>query len=93
MNALTRSIAVASLLATSTSNAQINIESWTVDGGGGRSASARFVVQGTVGQADADPLQPSVSASGRYGVTGGFWAGTRSVGPLPPLVFRNGFEG
>jgi hypothetical protein len=62
---------------------------WTIDGGGGKASSGVFVIQGTIGQPDADPLQPSTG--GAYGVTGGYWA---VPGPGEPqdAVFADGFE-
>ena len=60
---------------------------WTVDGGGGRSASPvqAYHLEGTVGQPDAGRL-----ASTGYTLSGGFWAG----GPFfyriyLPLIVRN----
>ena len=62
----------------------------TLDGGGGRSSGGTFVVTGTVGQHDADPLQPSVG--GAFAVTGGFWTKSASS-PVGDDVFSDGFEG
>ena len=63
----------------------------TIDAGGARSSGSTFVVNGTIGQHDAEPLQPSVG--GPFAVTGGFW--TRVVASPPPgdEIFSNGFEG
>jgi len=45
--------------------------SWsTVDGGGGTAEGGAFVVQGTVGQADAGAM-----SGGAYELQGGFWNG------------------
>lgn len=44
---------------------------WTVDGGGGRSESANFSLEGTIGQAEAGAEMQSLS----YSLSGGFWAG------------------
>lgn len=66
------------------------ITRWSIDAGGGSSSSARFAVKGTLGQADADPLQPSVGSNGRFAVTGGFWASVSGI--QTPVIFRNGFE-
>lgn len=71
--------------------ADFGIASWTIDDGGGRSASQRFVIHGSIGQADADPLQPSVSADGKYSAVGGFWT-PPSDATISPHIFRNGFE-
>jgi hypothetical protein len=54
-----------------------SMEWWTVDGGGGRSAGGAYVLQGTIGQADAG--QPS--RGGPYELRGGFWPGLTVVGP------------
>ena len=58
----------------------------TVDGGGARSTGGSYVLTGTVGQADADPLQPS--EGGVYQLDGGWWGG---AGPVDEL-FRDSFE-
>ena len=55
----------------------------TIDGGGARSSSARYVVSGTIGQPDAHGL----IASPTYRAAGGFWA----VLPID-RVFADGFE-
>lgn len=55
--------------------------------GGGESSGGQFEITGTIGQPDADPLQPSTG--GTFAITGGFWP---AVGPLPNVIFRNGFE-
>lgn len=53
--------------------------SWsTIDGGGGRSSGGRYVLTGTIGQADA-----AYSAGGNYELLGGFWPG----GPLCMVSF------
>lgn len=56
----------------------------TVDGGGGRSSSARYVLTGTVGQPDAVPLL----RGSRYQLGGGFWTAVP-----PDGIFSDGFEG
>jgi len=70
-----------------------------VAGGGRHSSGGVFAVHGTIGQADADPLQPSTG--GTFAVTGGFWAGVGPTASGPPdpscdgnanCVFRDGFE-
>ena len=63
--------------------AQQQLTRWTVDGGGGRSADARWTLTGTIGQPDAVPLL----YGGRWRVGGGFWADPT------PMIFRDGFEG
>jgi hypothetical protein len=62
---------------------------WTVDGGGGRSTGGTYAIHGTIGQPDADPLQPS--AGGAFAITGGFWPGAPQV-DVPETVFADGFE-
>ncbi|MCB1633400.1 MAG: hypothetical protein KDI37_16385 [Xanthomonadales bacterium] len=58
--------------------------------GGGRSSGGVYTINGTIGQPDADPLQPS--SGGLFAITGGFW--TRSGPAVPPIdaLFANGFE-
>jgi hypothetical protein len=41
----------------------------SVDGGGDRSSGGAYVIDGTIGQADAGTL-----SGGRFTVTGGYWA-------------------
>jgi hypothetical protein len=50
---------------------------WTVDGGGGRSAGDDLSVTGTFGQPDAQGR----AAAGDFAVSGGFWSA-----PAPPLA-------
>ena len=66
------------------------IDSYTVDGGGGTSSGGIFEIQGTIGQPDADPLQPSTG--GVFEITGGFWPGLAPATPQPDALFANGFE-
>lgn len=65
-----------------TCGAQQALTRWTVDGGGGRSQSARYTLVGTIGQPDAVPLLEG----GEYRLGGGFWA------DVQPRIFRDGFE-
>ena len=58
--------------------------------GGGRSSGGGFTVTGTVGQHDADPLQPSVGSA--FAVTGGFWTKSAAA-PVGGDIFSDGFEG
>ncbi len=60
----------------------------TTDAGGGTSAGGNFSVSGTIGQVDADPLQPSSGAN--FEVVGGFWV--VSAAPAADPMFRDGFE-
>ena len=51
----------------------------------------RGLVQGSIGQFDAEPLQPS--SGGAFSVTGGFWAGLSSApAPAGTELFEDGFE-
>lgn len=59
----------------------------TLDGGGAHSQSARFAVEGTVGQPDAGSAQGS-----RFRVDGGFWPATGSDTPLADFIFQDSFE-
>jgi hypothetical protein len=61
-----------------------------IAGGGGTSSSGVFAITGTMGQADADPLQPSTG--GVFAITGGFWPGTIPPAPVGDTVFVDGFE-
>ncbi len=67
-----------------------SIDSNTIDGGGGGSSGGTYVLTGTIGQFDADPLQPS--SGGSYALTGGFWPGLAFSSAQPDLIFANGFE-
>lgn len=55
--------------------------------GGGTSSGGDFTIDGTIGQADADPLQPSTG--GDFAITGGFWF---TLAPAPNELFADGFE-
>lgn len=83
------------LLATALSPAEANenlrLDRGLVAAGGGSSEGGEFRVQGSVGQFDAEPLQPS--SGGAFSVTGGFWAGL-STAPAPTgaELFADGFE-
>lgn len=66
------------------------IDHYTIDGGGGTSSGGTFEIQGTIGQPDADPLQPSTG--GDFEITGGFWPGVAPATPQPDALFANGFE-
>ncbi len=63
---------------------------WTVDGGGGRWASAneQYVLNGTVGQPDAGVL-----GNGDYTLGGGFWGGGEAAithNIYLPLIIQQG---
>ncbi len=51
-------------------NADYEIRSSSINGGGGVSSGGAYIVRGTIGQADA-----AVSASDDYELLGGFWPG------------------
>lgn len=55
--------------------------------GGGTSTGGNFAIDGTIGQADVDPLQPSTG--GAFAITGGFWF---TESPRPDGLFGDGFE-
>lgn len=61
-----------------------------IAGGGDTSSGGVFAVSGTIGQPDADPLQPSTG--GVFAITGGFWPGVRPAASATDPVFANGFE-
>lgn len=67
------------------------IKHYTIDGGGGWSTGGEFTIEGTIGQPDAEAVQPS--GGGVFAITGGFWSGvTESSGELPDRMFSDGFE-
>lgn len=69
------------------SGAPFEIRKYTIDSGGGISASGPVAVQGTLGQPDANA---TVSA-GAYRIRGGFWAAPAE--PLPDdILLRDSFE-
>jgi hypothetical protein len=45
---------------------------WTADGGGGASSAPGYILNGTIGQADAS----ATLKGGDFQVTGGFWSET-----------------
>ena len=49
-------------------SAQLNIDWFTIDGGGGTSTGGVYSVNGTIGQPDAGKM-----SGGNYSVDGGFW--------------------
>jgi hypothetical protein len=71
-----------SLLATGMVLAQpgfLDLNWWTVDGGGGTSTGAAYTLKGSIGQPDAGTM-----AGGRYAVSGGFWAGAEPEAASTP---------
>lgn len=79
-------------------SAQLRVDWYTVDGGGGASAAGRFELRGTVGQPDAEEVSLCSLDGGegcvqpRFQLTGGFWAGGAVTGAPGDAIFRNGFE-
>src|SRR6185369_4635099 len=58
--------------------ADLSVNWWTVDGGGGTSSGGAYSVTGTIGQPDAGAM-----TGGAYAIVGGFWA-------LPAVVQTEG---
>ncbi len=67
-----------SLLAAGAAQAQLAINWFTIDGGGGTSSGGTFSLSGTIGQPDA-----GIMTGGTFTVSGGFWAGIASSTPCP----------
>ena len=63
-----------------TAPAQLSLDWWTVNGGGGTSVSTdgTFALSGTAGQPDAGSM-----AGGNFFLQGGFW--NSALGPVPSL--------
>jgi hypothetical protein len=57
--------------------------------GGGSSSGANARVTGTLGQSEAEPLQPSTGAG--FEVTGGFWHASIAP-PVTDRIFADDFE-
>lgn len=68
----------------------LNVPRHVIATGGGRSTGAAWVIRGTIGQVDAEPLQPSTDGSGFYAITGGFWPALPA--PRTDGLFIDGFE-
>jgi len=67
----TKTLAAASILSlVPAAHAQLQIDWYTIDGGGGTSSGGSITITGTIGQHDA-----AVSAGGGIECAGGFWAG------------------
>src|ERR1051325_9909153 len=62
-----------------TASAQTNIDWFSIDAGGGAASSANYLINGTIGQADAGIL-----TSANYSIIGGFWA-VQNLGPATAL--------
>lgn len=63
---------------------------YVIAGGGGSSSGGAFRVDGTIGQADADPLHPAMG--GIYAISGGFWPAQANAPAGGGTIFANGFE-
>lgn len=61
-----------------------------IAGGGGSSTGGAFAITGTIGQPDADPLQPSTG--GVFAISGGFWPAIAPAAPPGDPIFADGFE-
>jgi hypothetical protein len=61
------------------------LDTYTIDNGGGASSDVRYRLQGSVGQADAQPA----ASDARYRLQGGFWPAASAT---EALIFRSGFE-
>lgn len=74
----TRLFSFAALLSTATlpvaAHAQLQIDWYTIDGGGGSSSGGTFAITGTIGQPDAGN-----SAGGTFQISGGFLGGAPQV--------------
>jgi hypothetical protein len=57
-------------LGAASARAQLAVNWYTIDGGGGTSSGGTFVVSGTIGQPDAGSM-----SGGIFVVNGGFWPG------------------
>jgi hypothetical protein len=64
-------ITLTALTLAQTARAQFNLNSFTIDGGGGTSAGGEFALSGTIGQPDAAPAQ----TGGSFKLEPGFWSG------------------
>ncbi len=87
-------ISAAALLLTGAASAaptgsDLRIDWSTIDAGGGTASGGSFAVSGTIGQIDADPLQPA--SGGNFVLAGGFWV--VDAAPSSDALFRSGFEG
>jgi hypothetical protein len=76
--------------AASAKGGSYSLDQYTIASGGGTSVAGAFSISGTIGQPDADPLQPS--SGGAFELSGGFWPGVAAAGAFPDTVFADGFE-
>jgi hypothetical protein len=65
---------------------QLDLDHWTVDGGGGTSRGGSYVLSGTVGQPEAG----AQLVADPYTLSGGFWGAPSQQGTFVylPLVLR-----
>ena len=72
------------LFAIAASAQNYSIDWFTIDGGGGVSASGDYTLSGTIGQPDAT----GPTSGGNFSLTGGFWSVLAPVPPpgAPPLT-------
>lgn len=87
-------VGVLALLAAGTVAADdsLQLQRSLIAAGGGSASGGEFRLHGSLGQAEADALQPSVG--GEFALLGGFWAGLHLQPVAPPgeAVFADGFE-
>ena len=62
-------------------SAQFNIDSFTIDGGGGASGGGDFTLNGTIGQPDAGTM-----SGGNYSLAGGFWGAIQTPPSIPTVI-------
>ena len=65
-----------------------DVDRYIIAGGTATASGGAYRVDGTVGQADVDALQPA--SAGAYDVVGGFWPG--AGGGTGDRIFANGFQ-
>ena len=64
-------------------SAQLEVEAWTVDAGGGTSVGGDFEVSGTAGQPDAAML-----TAGTFELEAGFWTSVNPAVPVELMFFE-----
>jgi hypothetical protein len=69
------------LLAGTRAAEMLTIDWWSADGGGNRSGSGAYVVEGTIGQMDAGAL-----SGGSFTLAGGYWAAAIPRSTYLPIV-------
>lgn len=76
MNALTTLAAASILSLVPAAHAQLQIDWFTIDGGGGTSSGGSISITGTIGQHDT-----AASVGGAIACAGGFWPAFTPTGP------------